>query len=315
MRFGPVTPKEAIDAILAHSLSVGGQRLRKGTRLTAEHVAMLEAAGLETVTVARPGADDMLEDEAAHCLAERLATPGLRLGKAATGRCNLYADAHGVLTLEAKAVHRFNLVDEAITLATLPPHARVAAWQMVATVKIIPYAVPRERVEAALAAAANTGLRTAAFRPMRVALIQTRLAGQKDALFDKTERVTAARLAPLGLGIDSAQVVPHETAALADALRATCEDLILIIGASAIADRQDVIPAAITQAGGRVERLGMPVDPAICCASQTWAAGRSSACRVAPGRRRPTASTGCWNGWWPGCRSTAAPSPAWGSAG
>src|SRR5205823_6617820 len=38
-------------------------------------------------------------------------------------------------------------------------------------------------------------------------------------------------------------------------------DLILVFGASAITDRRDVIPAAITQAGGTVERFGMPVDP------------------------------------------------------
>src|SRR3546814_8300297 len=29
----------------------------------------------------------------------------------------------------------------------------------------------------------------------------------------------------------------------------------------ATADREDVVPAAIRQAGGRVERVGMPVDP------------------------------------------------------
>ena len=36
---------------------------------------------------------------------------------------------------------------------------------------------------------------------------------------------------------------------------------ILVFGASAIADRRDVIPAALEAAGGRVEHLGMPVDP------------------------------------------------------
>src|SRR3546814_6210476 len=33
------------------------------------------------------------------------------------------------------------------------------------------------------------------------------------------------------------------------------------MAASATADREDVVPAAIRQAGGRVERVGMPVDP------------------------------------------------------
>jgi molybdenum cofactor cytidylyltransferase len=34
-----------------------------------------------------------------------------------------------------------------------------------------------------------------------------------------------------------------------------------VFGASAIADRRDVIPAALEAVGGRIEHLGMPVDP------------------------------------------------------
>ncbi len=38
-------------------------------------------------------------------------------------------------------------------------------------------------------------------------------------------------------------------------------DLIVIFGASAIADRRDVVPGAILKAGGRIAHFGMPVDP------------------------------------------------------
>jgi molybdenum cofactor cytidylyltransferase len=36
---------------------------------------------------------------------------------------------------------------------------------------------------------------------------------------------------------------------------------VLVLGASAIADRRDIVPAAVEQAGGRIVRFGMPVDP------------------------------------------------------
>jgi molybdenum cofactor cytidylyltransferase len=36
---------------------------------------------------------------------------------------------------------------------------------------------------------------------------------------------------------------------------------VIVFGASAIADRRDVIPAAITDIGGAIEHFGMPVDP------------------------------------------------------
>lgn len=261
MRFGPVPPRDAVGAILAHSISVGGVRLRKGVRLTAEDCARLAAMGLADVVVARPEPDDMAEDEAARLLAGQLAGHALRMGRAQTGRCNLYAQHAGLVTFDADAVDRLNLTDEAITLATLPPNTRVQPGDVVATLKIIPYAVPRGTVDAALETATAARLHLAPFRAMTVALLQTRLTGQRDELFAKTERVTAARLARLGLRVDRAALLPHDTGLLAQALRAAGEDLILIVGASAIADRRDVIPAAVAAAGGQVERLGMPVDP------------------------------------------------------
>jgi molybdenum cofactor cytidylyltransferase len=58
--------------------------------------------------------------------------------------------------------------------------------------------------------------------------------------------------------------VAHETGAVAIAiaeLRGQGCDPIIVFAASAIVDRNDVIPAALVQAGGEVVHLGMPVDP------------------------------------------------------
>ncbi|HZD88977.1 MAG TPA: NTP transferase domain-containing protein, partial [Pseudolabrys sp.] len=38
-------------------------------------------------------------------------------------------------------------------------------------------------------------------------------------------------------------------------------ELVIVFGASAIADRRDVIPAAVEAVGGTIEHFGMPVDP------------------------------------------------------
>ena len=58
--------------------------------------------------------------------------------------------------------------------------------------------------------------------------------------------------------------VPHETKALAKALDEVLKagaEMVVVFGASAIADTRDVIPAAVEQVGGRIEHFGMPVDP------------------------------------------------------
>ena len=266
MIFGPLPLAQAEGAILAHSLSVGGQRLKKGRRLGADDLAALAAAGLATVVAARPGPDDMAEDEAAAAVAAALAgeaaARGLSLSVPFTGRANLFADAEGLLRVDAAAIAAANAIDEAVTVATLPDFARVAPRQMVATVKIIPYAAPRAAVEAARAALARVeALRVHPFALASATLILTSLPGMKPALLDKGAEAVQARLRALGIASVETVTVAHDEAAIADALRAASGALLLILTASATSDRRDVGPAAVVRAGGRIERFGMPVDP------------------------------------------------------
>ena len=145
MRFGPVPLAEAEGAILAHSVAVPGGRIRKGRVLDDGAIARLAAAGLSEVVVARLGPEDVHEDAAADALARALvpepSTAGLRLGSAATGRVNIFSDVRGVVGVDRAAIDSANGVDPAITVATVPEWQRLDQGGMVATVKIIPYAV------------------------------------------------------------------------------------------------------------------------------------------------------------------------------
>ncbi len=158
------------------------------------------------------------------------------------------------------AVDVLNAVDEALTLGTRADFARVAKGDIIATIKIIPYAVRAAALEAALAAAAP--IRVAGFQPRGVDLFQTTLPGTADKLLARTDAVTRARIAGCHGHVVTAENCAHDTAALAALLRRPTDAAItLVAGASATVDRGDVIPAAIVAAGGVVERLGMPVDP------------------------------------------------------
>ena len=77
-----------------------------------------------------------------------------------TGRCNHFAREAGLAVVDHERVDALNELDELVTVATLPPYARVTPRQMVATVKIIPYAAPRSAVDRAIevAKAANQPL-------------------------------------------------------------------------------------------------------------------------------------------------------------
>ena len=127
---------------------------------------------------------------------------------------------------------------------------------MVATVKIIPFAVSGAARDKAVSVACNAKplVRVAPYKIKRVGIISTVLPGLADKVIEKTLRVTAERLAPAGASIIAERRVPHDATALAKALDETLAagaELVIIFGASAIADRRDVIPAAIEAAGGR----------------------------------------------------------------
>lgn len=260
MRFGPVPLGQALGAVLAHSVQLAQGRLRKGLVLEAGHLDALAEAGLAEVIVARPDPGDVAEDAAALRLAQALVRgPGLRLQPVGTGRVNLHAEGPGVLRVEAQAIHAANAADPMITVATLPEWQRVAAGTMAATVKIIAYAVPGDALERACAA----GKGALALCPpvLRDAVLVETLIGEGPAP-PKGARVTAARLERLGLRLAAHLTVPHRTAALAETLRtAPPADLILILTGSATSDPMDVAPQALRDAGGRVDHVGMPVDP------------------------------------------------------
>jgi molybdenum cofactor cytidylyltransferase len=266
VKFGEVPVAEAEGAILAHSLKLGTTALKKARVLSRADIELIAASGLSRIVVARLEAGDIGEDEAASRVATAAAGAEIEATAPFTGRANLFAKTRGLLVFDPERLDRLNLVDETVTLGTLPPLATVEPKQMVATVKIIPFAAPEKAVADCVDAAATGGplLRVAPFVPRSVGLVQTRLPGLKESILDKTRRVTEGRLAALGCRLVFEERCAHATSELASTIRDALGhgiDILLIHGASAILDRRDVIPSAIVAAGGRVDHFGMPVDP------------------------------------------------------
>lgn len=266
MRFGPLPPGRAVGAVLAHTLRLDAGTLRKGTVLKEEDARALEDAGIEEVTVAVLGKDDVGEDEAARRLARGALGPGLRIRGPFTGRCNVVAEEAGLVRVDEDGVRRANAVDEALTLATVHNGARVEAGDLVATAKVIPLGVSEKPLHQAVRRLEDAGpvLRLLPFRPRRAALVLTTLPGDVERLRLRAREVTERRLESLGSSLEATRTVPHEeeavTRALGELRQMGC-DLLLVLGASAVVDRQDVVPRAVERAGGRVHRLGIPVDP------------------------------------------------------
>jgi molybdenum cofactor cytidylyltransferase len=242
--------------------------LRKGVTLRAMEIARLAAANVATVLVARLDPDDVAEDVAAQRVAAALSGVGIEAGSASTGRVNLHASCDGLLLLDAARIHAVNAVHEGLTVATLLPDAVVRAGQMIATIKIIPYAVPAAALGTVLAAASGAvaAIRVLHWRGITAGLVLTRTSETREPVLAKMRQSVLKRLEPLGATLVGEQVVAHDEQAVATALRQQLDapvapDVLLVSGAAATVDRADIVPAAIVRAGGRVLHAGMPVDP------------------------------------------------------
>ncbi len=265
MIFGEMPVAKAEGAILAHSVKHAGGMYKKGRVLSPDDIAALEASGIATVFAARLEPGDVAEDKAAAAVAQVVGGSGTAAQAPFTGRANLHAALRGLAIVDQERVRALNRLHESLTLATVQPFAIVEQREMVATVKVIPFAVPRNVLEKALAIIGTEPLvRVAAFRNKRAGLIITRLPQTKPSIIVKSEESMRERISGLDGTLAEVRVVPHAvdevTAAIAGLKDRAC-DPILVFGASAIVDRGDIIPMAVMKAGGEVVHLGMPVDP------------------------------------------------------
>ena len=278
VRFGPVPSDQALGLVLGHNVfrPDGSRLLRKGLALTEADVRSLEEFGIPQVWVARLDPDDVDEDRCAQRVATALladrspADLGLAASGPSTGRVNLRAARLGLAHVVPSPIHRVNGID-GVTVATVAPHSVVRPGRVLATVKILPYALPRESLERACNALVDPSGPVIALEPLerrRVALLVTGHPGGRERTLLGFETALGDRLRALGSDLDRTEFVDDgpERDAIAALVTAIVGlrgdyDLLLIAGETAIQDRHDAAPTAIEAAGGRIRSYGAPVDP------------------------------------------------------
>lgn len=268
MIFGRLPVDEAEGAILAHAVDADpGAKLRKGHVLTAADIARLKQNSVETVLAARLEASDIDENQAAAAIAAPLVGSCVKANTAFTGRANLVSEAEGVVRINADLINKVNHLHESITVATVNDYDVARADTLLATIKIIPFAVDQEDLAETLRTIADAPkpvVSVTPFQKRKVGVISTLLAGTKASVVKKSEQILRDRLQLYHNDIDIRLETDHHEASLTEALTKLMTegcDVILIFGASAITDRNDVVPLAIRLAGGEVDHFGMPVDP------------------------------------------------------
>jgi molybdopterin biosynthesis enzyme len=119
-----------------------------------------------------------------------------------------------------------------------------------------------ERAEALAGERAIVTVRAIERRRVGVVLVGSR--GARDQLRDGLGTAIRERMERLECQVGEAAFSPPDESALADQLVRQVEDgagMLIVAGETAIMDVNDVIPRGVRAAGGRVEHLGLAMDP------------------------------------------------------
>jgi len=246
-----------VGRVLVHDL---GPDLRKGTVLTAQHLARVRQAGDVHVVELEPG--DVHEDAAAQRLAAALAGPGLAVQAPVQSQTRLTATHRGLVRVRANLVDAINALGY-ISVFTLMDGQAVAEGEEIAGCKVTPVAVPGHLIAAAEQMCREQGpvVELLSFQPLRTFVVATeRLKPKARELF---RTAVTAKLGWYGAEVLAVREVARTGEAVAAAYReatALGAQLVLFAGASAI-DPLDPAYAELASAGGTLLQLGAPMHP------------------------------------------------------
>ncbi|MDR1133333.1 MAG: molybdopterin-binding protein [Synergistaceae bacterium] len=267
MKITEIALDEAVGRPLAHDLTkidarshTKGARFKKGRIITEADLPVLREMGREHLTVLELEPDEVHEDDAAEALCGALRGLNCVPAPPSEGRITLKAGVDGFLCYDAAMVGRVN-EDTDWVLATMPPFRQVRAGQPVAGFRIRPLAMPRGRVDKAVASA--SGIDVKPFAPLKAGLVTTgrEIAEGRveDTFMDKFTR----KLEPFGGTLMGRRFCTDDPSLIADAIRAFIDEgaeLVVCTGGMSV-DADDRTPGGIAAAADAIAFRGVPTLP------------------------------------------------------
>lgn len=266
MRALTVEVKEAAGKVLSCAIFRSGGRklLSRGHLLSGEDVRLLEGEGLDQVWVTELEEGEVGEDEAVMEVAGRAGSGAVEVRLAAGGRANLLTSEECCVLVDEGLLRHVNAGPAAV-IATVPNFTHAKLGHRVATVKSVPFAVPRRELEALLATLRERGPILQA-RPIRApsvgVLYSDPITGERaKQLF---ESVMRQRLERFGVRASYALAVTEEEAPVARGLEHLLRSkptIVLVASTTAPASPEDVVGSALARLGCLLERFMAPVEP------------------------------------------------------
>ncbi len=268
MRVVPVYQAEGM--VLCHDVTeiIPGKckerAFKKGHIIKKEDIPRLLTIGKEHIYVWEVNEQKLHENDAAARLARAVAGPGLQLAEAAEGKVELKAAINGLLKVNTEALDRINDIDQ-LAVATLHSNQMVAIDRKVAGCKIIPLVMPTNKIERIeqICAAYYPVVEVKQLQARKVGVVTTGSEVYHGRIKDCFGPVLTEKFARLGSSVLQQIFVPDDIAMIAEAIHRLLQDgadLIVTTGGMSV-DPDDVTPAGIRAAGGRIITYGAPTLP------------------------------------------------------
>ncbi|OPX83730.1 MAG: bifunctional molybdenum cofactor biosynthesis protein MoaC/MogA [Pelotomaculum sp. PtaB.Bin104] len=261
---------EAVGMVLCHDVTMvipgkfKGAAFKKGHIVRTEDVPELLKLGKEHIYIWECGADFLHENEAAKRLARASGGKGVIFNEPGEGKVKFMASTTGLLKVDVEGVCLVNDIEE-IALSTRHTNIYVEKGDILASTKVIPLVVKREKIERVEQVCQDRGplLEVKEIHSLRTGLITTGSEVYHGRIMDKFSPVVKNKLSRFGCFVPFHEVLPDEAGRITESIRDFIEkgaEMVIITGGMSV-DPDDVTPSGIRDTGAEIVTYGAPVFP------------------------------------------------------
>lgn len=264
-----VPVQEAVGKVLLHDITrivpdiFKGPRFKKGHLITQADVEALLDLGKQHIYVASLNGE-IHENDAALRIARAALGKGVEISLPKEGKVGFTATCFGLLKINVPALEKLNSVQDVI-FATLHTDQAVQKGQELAGTRVIPLSIPENKVVEAEEICRKQAplIEVKPFARLDVGLVITGSEIFNGRIRDGFGPVVQDKFESLGSRILQKIIVSDELSMTVSAIKTLLENgagMIAVTGGMSV-DPDDLTPAAIRAAGGRIVTYGAPVLP------------------------------------------------------
>jgi len=261
---------EAEGAVLCHDITeiipgkIKGRAFKKGHIVKKEDIPRLLKLGKEHLYVWEVNNKVLHETDAAVRIAKAVAGSGIILTTPVEGKVELKAQINGLLKINIDALEDINEINE-VVVATIHSNQLVRAGKTIAGCRIVPLVIDVESILSVekIGRLSFPVVEIKPLRSLKVGIVTTGSEIYHGRIQDKFGPIMHDKITQLGSSIIRQIIVDDNVDMINNAIQTLIEEgaeMIVTTGGMSV-DPDDVTPAGIRAAGGRVVIYGAPVLP------------------------------------------------------